>query len=206
MICIFSILIVMTDAFKKAIRSTCLGVREALSPGYQKKISLKICKQIRQIEQYRYAKRIALYQATSGEIDLSNIWKSAPLQGKFCYFPSLKEDRTLSFLPTTPSTPFIKNRFGIEEPDVLSTLAISPDELDLMIVPLVAFDERGMRLGRGGGYYDRTLAHAKPSLLMGVAYEFQRQPYLEAQAWDIPLDLIITEKTIYWSETCRTIG
>jgi 5-formyltetrahydrofolate cyclo-ligase len=190
----------MTDAFRQAIRSTCLGVREVLSPNYQSKVSLQICTTIRQLQQYRHAKHIALYQATSGEIDLGNIWRSAPLQGKFCYFPCLRADRTLSFLPSTPSTPFIKNRFGIEEPDVLTTLAISPSELDLMIVPLVAFDERGTRLGRGAGYYDRTLAHSKPPLLIGVAYEFQRQTYLEPQAWDIPLHLIVTEKNTYWSK------
>lgn len=191
----------MTDAFRKAIRLTCLGVRDVLSPSYQKKISLKICERIRQLEQYRYAKRIALYKAISGEIDLNNLWQSAPLQGKFCYFPSINQDKTLSFLPSVPSTPFIKNRFGIEEPDAPSTLAISPAQLDLMIIPLVAFDDQGTRLGRGAGYYDRTLALSKPSLLMGVAYEFQRQPYLEPQAWDIPLDVIVTEKETYWSKS-----
>lgn len=191
----------MTDAFRQAIRLTCLGVRDALSANYQKKASVKICQTIRQLEQYRYAKRIALYKAISGEIDLGKLWQSAPLHGKFCYFPSLNQDKTLSFLPSTHSTPFIKNRFGIEEPDVSTTFALPPAQLDLMIIPLVAFDEHGTRLGRGAGYYDRTLAHSKPALLMGVAYEFQRQPYLEPQPWDIPLDVIVTEKETYWSKS-----
>lgn len=188
----------MTDAFRKAIRLTCLGVREALSPEYQKKISLLVCEMIRQMGQYRYAKTIALYQAISGEIDLDTLWRSSLIKGKSCYFPSLNQDQTLAFLPCNPSTSWIKNRFGIEEPDVAPSLAISPNQLDLMIIPLVAFDSQGTRLGRGAGYYDRTLACSKPSLLMGVAYEFQRQNYLEPQAWDIPLDVIVTEKEIYW--------
>ncbi len=68
----------------------------------------QICNRISQLEQYRYAKRIALYKAANGEIDLGSIWRSAPLQGKYCYFPSLNEDGTLTFLPATLPLLFIK--------------------------------------------------------------------------------------------------
>ncbi len=52
----------------------------------------------------------------------------------------------------------------------------------------------------GAGYYDRTLAHSRPPLLTGVAYEFQRQPFIEEHAWDTPLNLVVTELAAYWSE------
>ena len=52
----------------------------------------------------------------------------------------------------------------------------------------------------GGGYYDRTLACSRPPLLVGVAYDAQRQPFIEADAWDVPMDVVITERTMYWSK------
>lgn len=189
----------MADPLKTALRQTLRGLRLRLSLDYQQNASLKVCERIKSLQQYRQAKRIALYQATQGEIDLSAVWRSAPMHGKYCYFPSLNDDKTLSFLPATPSTPFVTNRFGIKEPDVARSEAISPHDLDIIFLPLVAFDTAGARLGMGAGYYDRTLARTSSPLLLGVAYEFQRQAYLFPEAWDIRLHATITQKHIYWS-------
>ncbi len=189
----------MADRFKQALRQTNRQVRKQLSAAHRRRVSTKICARIRALDQYRYAKRIALYRAVNGEIDLNDIWQSAPMQGKYCYFPVLNDDKTLIFLPATPATPFHENRFGIGEPAVARELAASPDELDIILLPLIAFDEKGTRLGSGEGYYDRTLANHKNTLLIGVAYEFQRQSFIEAQPWDIPMTAIITERNAYWS-------
>jgi len=190
----------MTDKFKQALRLTCQQIRQNLSPSYQKKISSQICAHIRTLDQYRYAKRIALYQAVNGEIDLGALWRSAPTQGKYCYFPVLNDDHTLSFLPATPASSFHKNRYGIQEPVAERELALTPEQLDLIFVPLVAVDPGGTRLGMGAGYYDRTFADRRLPLLVGVAYEFQRLSFIEAQSWDISLNVVITERAIYWSE------
>ncbi len=136
----------------------------------------------------------------NGEIDLGSLWRSAPLQGKYCYFPALNGDNTLSFLPATPTSAFHENRFGIKEPVIGREHALTPAEIDLMFIPLVAFDTRGTRLGMGAGYYDRTLAHSRSPLLIGAAYEFQRQSFIKAETWDVPLDVMITEHAVYWSE------
>jgi len=67
-----------------------------------------------------------------------------------------------------------------------------------VLVPLVAFDDAGNRLGMGAGYYDRSFAFRRaapsPPLLVGVGYEFQRVPALAAQPWDVPLDAVLTER------------
>jgi 5-formyltetrahydrofolate cyclo-ligase len=189
----------MVDRFKQALRLSRRQIRESLALDYQHSASAKICARIRNLEQYRHAKRIALYQPINGEISLNAIWSSAPLQGKFCYFPALHDDKTLIFLPATPATPFIKNHHGIDEPDVARSEAISPRLLDIIFLPLVAFDDYGTRLGMGAGYYDRTLAQLAHPMLIGAAYEFQHCSYIEPQSWDIPLTAVVTENKTHWS-------
>lgn len=188
----------MPDQLKVALRNSIKQVRSKITVPYRAKSSNQICNRIKALEHYRKAKSIALYFAVNGEIDLSNIWQSAPLQGKFCYFPVLNENSTLTFLPATPNSPFINNRYGIPEPDVSRDLAIPIEELDLIIMPLVAFDIRCTRLGMGAGYYDRTLSNKKNCLFIGVAYQFQKVDFLIPEPWDIPLDAVVTQKTIYW--------
>lgn len=190
----------MTNRFKRALRNSCRQIREQLSPSYQQTASNQVCSRIRAMDHYRYAKRIALYKPVGGEISLKAVWDSAPLQGKFCYYPVLDNDKTLLFLPATPTTPFVNNQYGIPEPDVDRKTAIPVQELDIIFMPLVAFDAQGTRLGMGAGYYDRTLANENHPSLIGVAYEFQRQIHIEAQPWDIPLAAIITPRAIYWSK------
>jgi 5-formyltetrahydrofolate cyclo-ligase len=191
----------MTDLYKKTIRTTLKQVRANTSATFQTRSSHRICKKIRTMEPYRHAKRLGLYHAMNGEVDLTTIWNSAPLHGKQCYFPVLNQDLSLTFLPATPATPFKPNRFGIDEPDVSLDMAIAPEELDLVIVPLVAFDRACMRLGMGAGSYDRTFASPKRGLLLGVAYQFQRINFINPESWDVPLDVVVTEQEIYSRKT-----
>ncbi|BCA96691.1 5-formyltetrahydrofolate cyclo-ligase [Legionella antarctica] len=188
----------MSDQFKIAMRNTIKQVRSKVSTSYRTTSSNQICNRIQTLEQYRRAKNIALYFAINGEIELDSLWNSAPLQGKFCYFPALNDNLTLSFLPATPATPFKSNRYGIPEPDVSFDSAIDIETIDLMILPLVAFDMRCTRLGMGAGYYDRSLEKIQPKNLFGVAFQFQQVDFIDAQPWDIPLDAVVTQKAIYW--------
>lgn len=190
----------MADLFKQALRSTLKNVRKRLSTHYQQSASIKVYNNLRKLDAYRYAKHIALYYASNGEIDLSNLWQAAPLQGKYCYFPALNNQESLSFLPATPVTPFHKNFFGILEPDVDLAQAVNPGKLDIILLPLLAFDIYGTRLGMGKGYYDRTLAGQDYPLMVGIAYDFQRQVYLPRENWDVPMHFIITPSTIYRSK------
>lgn len=191
----------MTNPIQKAMRQTNLGIRQHLSHSFQHTMSNRICNRIRALNQYRYAKRIALYHALNGEVDLGDIWRTAPLHGKYCYFPVIKKEGALLFLPATPASHFYHNEFGILEPEVEHHHSLSPEALDLILVPLVAFDEHGTRIGMGKGFYDQALAHHRPKLLMGVAYDFQRFPFIEPQPWDVPLDAVVTERAIYWRQT-----
>ncbi|MCA0402910.1 MAG: 5-formyltetrahydrofolate cyclo-ligase [Proteobacteria bacterium] len=193
----------MTSSIKSLLRKTYLPLRAKLPKDYKEASAKLIRKHLKKLEAYRYAKKIALYQAVKGEISLDSIWTEAPLQGKFCYFPVVTDNTDLLFLPATPATPFIKNRYNIDEPNVNLKEAISVEELDIIFLPLVLFDNQGNRLGMGAGFYDRTLAKIKESgakkpLLIGLGYEFQRYPRLPTDIYDIRLDLAITPRQIYW--------
>ena len=91
---------------------------------------------------------------------------------------------------------------GIPEPACSPVNWLRPWQLDLMLLPLVAFDGNGNRLGMGGGFYDRSLAYRqsrtrslKPKLI-GLAHELQHEQQLAANSWDIPLDIIATEERV----------
>lgn len=185
------------ETSSKAIRQHCLDLRTQVSSERQIAASAAVCARIEALQHYQSAKHVALYYAVKGEINLNALPR---LPGQIHYFPVMNTDRTLSFFPTDSNTLFLKNRFGIFEPEVPHEHAIMPEQLDIIFLPVVAFDESGTRVGMGGGYYDRTLAHHSTSLLAGVAYEFQCQPYIPRQAWDVPLNVIITECTTYWSK------
>ena len=147
----------------------------------------------------RRSRRIACYRAVEGELDLSPLLPRLWAMGKRAYLPVLHGAK-LWFLPYEANTPLAANRYGIPEPDVAPRLRCAPRALDLVLAPLVGFDEEGNRLGMGGGYYDRTFAYMRHSrawmrpVLIGVAYEFQAVAELPADRWDVPLAGVVTEK------------
>jgi 5-formyltetrahydrofolate cyclo-ligase len=154
---------------------------------------------------FRQSRRIAFYHAVGGEIDPSPILNEAIQRGKTPYLPILRRvpDVGLWFAPYTRSSKLKLNRFGIPEPKVSQSSLIKPWSLDMVFVPLVAFDSQGHRLGMGGGYYDRTFAfklmrhYFCGPKMVGLAHEFQYQPNLASNPWDVPLDSVITESRRY---------
>lgn len=182
---------------KDAQRKSALQIRSHLTASQQQESSKKVCQHIRELEAYRQAKRIALYHAFNQEIDLNDIWHTAPLHGKFCYFPVITENQDLLFLPATPKTLFEKNKYGIPEPQVTHENAISDNQLDIIFLPMVGFDILGTRLGMGKGYYDRSLSTDSKTLRIGVGYEFQKMDLIPRDPWDVTMDMIITESDLY---------
>jgi 5-formyltetrahydrofolate cyclo-ligase len=154
---------------------------------------------------FRHSRRIAFYIAVRGEMDPAPLLRLALRTGKSAFLPILHErpSRGLWFAPYTARTSLSNNRFGIPEPNYRHNKLAMPWSLDLVFVPLVAFDREGHRLGMGGGYYDRTFAfkakrsHLKGPALVGLAHDFQLQSTLPVMPWDIPLDAVITEAAIY---------
>jgi len=149
------------------------------------------------------AKRIGIYLANDGEIDPGVVLATALKAGKSCFLPILHplKKNKLYFGQYDSGTKMAKNRFGIAEPVLNSTQVAPPWSLDIIFMPLVAFDRQGNRMGMGGGFYDRTLAfmadskRVKPKLV-GLAHGCQEVETLSQQSWDIPLHLIATDQEI----------
>jgi 5-formyltetrahydrofolate cyclo-ligase len=137
-----------------------------------------------------------LYVATDGEVDLGPLLERLPTMRKRVALPVVRRQGIMTFHRYRDHASLVPNRFGILEPGpdapVIATLAI-----DLLLVPLVAFDDSGTRLGMGVGYYDRCLGRVPAPLrphLVGVAHEVQRsRDALPRDDWDVPLHGVLTE-------------
>lgn len=143
---------------------------------------------------------VAGYWALDGEIAL-HVWQMRlPRELSYC-LPVLHGDDTLRFAAWRPGAPLANNRYGIPEPDVPEDQLLRPDQLDLVVAPLVAFDARGHRLGMGGGWYDRSFAFRvdspAPPRLVGAAFAVQQAEAIAPEPWDIPLDAVCTESDTF---------
>lgn len=152
------------------------------------------------------ARHIGCYLAIDNELDPMPVMYCANTLHKKIYLPvvsSLTETSSaLEFHAYTLGDPLLKGMHGISAPAHRTQLPRDLADLDLIFVPLLAFDEHCNRLGRGAGHYDRALNLAREGrgrlpCLIGLAYEFQKAPQIVTDKWDVPLDIVITEKNIY---------
>ena len=183
--------------------------RRELTPSEQRKAALGLYRQLAQHPLFRRAKHIALYLPTDGEIDPRLLLRAAQRRGKATYLPVLSAwPRTkMVFQRVLPAEKLRPNRFRILEPRVTVSRQRKVWALDLVLLPLVGFDEAGGRLGMGGGFYDRSLAYLarrqrwrKPTLL-GLAHECQKVERLVQASWDVPLAGTVTDKRWYIAQT-----
>lgn len=117
---------------------------------------------------------------------------------RHCYLPVINEEKSLYFVRYDGGDELQANQFSILEPVSRNEL-ITPNQLDVVLMPLVAFDNYGHRLGMGGGYYDRTFNFLQNQLkrrvkMIGVAFAQQQAEKIESDPWDIKLDGVLTEK------------
>ncbi len=199
----------MFDPPRQTLRQTLRRSRRALQGPDRGWREAAILDALRQHPVFRRARRIALYWPADGEVDLRPLashlrtgLRTGQRTGQRLFLPVLAFGLRLRFVPWRPGLPMRPNRFRIPEPCHAPAERVRARELDLILMPLVGFDDAGNRLGMGGGFYDRTLAfrHARrrwrKPFLLGVAFGLQRCAGLPAQAWDVPLDGILTEDGI----------
>jgi 5-formyltetrahydrofolate cyclo-ligase len=191
---------------KNTLRQKLRARRRALSAEEQKQAASHLAANVTGTRLFLASRRIACYLPNDGEIDTHPILAHIRRMRKDCYLPvlsRLSHDR-LWFARMDTDTDLASNRFGIPEPVVPARDLVRAQELDLILMPLVGFDDQGHRLGMGGGYYDRSLEflrhrhHWRKPHLLGIAYDFQRVNGLTADPWDIPLAGVITDQAVYF--------
>ncbi len=157
---------------------------------------------------FAVSRRVACYLPSDGEIDPSLVIERLWRMRKQAFLPVLPRGSSerLWFAPAVPGMALAPNRLGILEPKVAASALVRADDVDLILLPVVAFDERGNRLGRGAGFYDQSLAflryrrHLRKPRLLGLAHDFQRVPAVPADSWDVPLDGVVTDRAVYYTE------
>jgi 5-formyltetrahydrofolate cyclo-ligase len=188
----------MSLSSKQQLRRHLRKLRRELPLRTQQNAAHQLCARILLLPQYRHARHIAFYWPADGEMDLRPLMRWSLRRGKHCYLPVIRGRDQIIFRRHQPQKVLHRNRYGIPEPGPRQK-ARPLHKLDIVFLPLVGFDKKCNRLGMGAGFYDRALEklHAQRPLLCGIAYELQRVDHLPTDPWDIPLDLIATEKKLY---------
>ncbi len=193
---------------RQALRKEMRDKRRALSPQQQERAARRLSRLLLRQPIFIRSRHIAFYLANDGEICPRYLLERALSMGKRCYLPVLHPgaENRLWFARYDRNTRMCANRFGILEPISKEARRLRAPQLDLTLLPLVAFDRRGGRLGMGGGYYDRTFAFKKKvsvhkPYLLGLAHTCQEAEALELSYWDIPLHAIATDKGLVVSST-----
>jgi len=151
--------------------------------------------------------KVAGYWAVRGELPLNLAVASLMRREQKYFLPVLGPARQLRFAEYREGVSLQGNRFGIPEPDVPSGTLQKAGDMDVILLPLLAFDRKGHRLGTGGGWYDSSLAflgnEPRPErpLLVGIGYGFQEVESVPIQPWDVDLDYVATETALI---ICRT--
>jgi len=179
---------------KIRLRQAMLARRKQLDAGIYCNLSDRIQQKLIDESCFQQARSLALYSPINNEVQTEALLVTALRDGKQVYYPRVAGEQ-LQFCQVTSSADLAPGTFGVAEP-VAQQDSIA-EHLDLIIVPGVAFDRDGYRLGYGKGFYDRELARVpKVTRSVGLCFEFQLCPELPHEAHDRPVSLVVTEKRI----------
>jgi len=184
---------------KKALRKQLRAARSALPFAYRQHAAKLALRQLIRSRQFLKGRRWGFYLPLDEEFDALPLLNEALHRRKECFLPvtANRMAKPLRFARLDGRHSVTRNRYGIVEP--YSRRLMNVRWLDVLMMPLVGFDDQGHRLGMGGGYYDATLSYLRnrekwrKPYLIGLAFECQRAASIPAEPWDIRLDAALTE-------------
>ncbi len=171
------------------------SARKALTEEFIKSASATICDRVLSLNSIKRARCVMLYMSAFKEPDTLVLLKKLWAMGIKTTVPVSDTD-TFTITPSliASTDDLVCGAYGIREPREIIPVAIA--EIDLVLIPAVAFDKDGNRLGFGKGYYDRFLAEFSGTKI-GIGYDFQVADFIPHDPHDIKMNLIVTEKRIY---------
>jgi 5-formyltetrahydrofolate cyclo-ligase len=181
---------------KSRLRREILQKRDALPAANRVIHSASILQRLFELEAMRAARWVKFYVSYGSEVETPGMIAHALTHGKRVAVPIVKEGRQLILSEiTNPVRELAPGFMGIPEPKPEFVRPVALDDMNLLVVPGIAFDVAGNRLGQGAGYYDRLLSQASGRIpIAGLAFECQIVPRMPASSHDVKVDFIITEK------------
>ena len=180
---------------KNKIRKYVLQKRNAMSCDEKTAASKLVTCLVIQSQYFIEANKIGCYVSTNNEVETKYLNKAILESKKLLYLPKIKSNNQMDFVACDKKTIYLKNKYGILES--IDNNIVNVKSIDLIIVPLVAFDSNRNRIGMGGGYYDRKFHYLKKSdkksTFLGIAFNCQFYEKIQSDSWDVSLTNIITE-------------
>jgi 5-formyltetrahydrofolate cyclo-ligase len=183
---------------KRALREELVAARLRLSPAERAARAGRIAERVLALEAFARAGTIAVYSALGAEVDPAPIAAAAAARGKSLAYPRVvRGEQALRFARCAADALVAGDHRTLEPPP--GSEPIAPDQIELALVPGVAFDVACRRLGRGRGHYDATLTALAPGALrVGLAFELQIVAEVPEEAHDVAVDAVVTEDRVLW--------
>jgi 5-formyltetrahydrofolate cyclo-ligase len=187
----------LTDFDRNGTRQRIRNQRNAITESERHRAEIQVATNLLRMATFQRARHVSVYFATDGELSLENFLARAKQRNKQLYAPVI-QGNDIRFAMLQPDTTMTLNRFGIPEPT--TGPFIDARSLDLILTPLVAFDDCGNRLGMGGGYYDRCFHFLRTRenwirpKLVGIGFDLQHVRSIRAEPWDIRLWCAVTKE------------
>ncbi|MDA0690836.1 MAG: 5-formyltetrahydrofolate cyclo-ligase [Nitrospinae bacterium] len=184
------------EEFKASIRKKMIRMREKLSEETLKRYSREITRKLVELEAFQSCQNILIFLSLPGEVQTEEMIERALSFGKRVYVPLVDAERKCLKISELPGLDieFEVKRFGVREPGSVHLNIQSPAVLDFVLVPGLAFDRKGGRIGFGAGYYDRFLKEVADRVVrVGVAFDFQILESVPQTELDVPVQKILTE-------------
>lgn len=178
---------------KRIIRRRVHRLRQRLDPESRRTAESRITRLILDLPEIEEAKAVLAYAPIRGEVDLAAVVETLRTRGLVIAYPRVEPEGELTIRPHAAGQPLEAGFRGIPEP---SSPPMAWSDLDVALVPGVAFDRAGRRLGYGGGYFDRALGDFEGTKV-GIAFSCQIVEEVPSEPHDVPMDLVVTEDGMF---------
>ena len=182
---------------KERQRSAAVAARRAADPAARRGWDHAIARRVLELPEFRRARVILSYCAMGSEADPAEIDRAARALGKVVAYPRCCGEGVMIAAVPEGEDALERSALGMMEPAPGRFSTVPPESLDLVLAPCTAFDSRCIRVGMGGGYYDRYLPRCTGARVVALAYDVQRVSRAEREDHDVPMDAVISDRALY---------